>query len=779
MLIDEDQPQLGLNHLTAFSIQNTIQMRKLACLSLICFAAACQSPKRTVDYVNPFLGTSGHGHTFPGAATPFGMVQLSPDQYVSGWDWCSGYHNSDSIILGFSHLHLSGTGIGELGDVLLSPQVGALKFTAATRENFQSGYGSRFSHSDEVASVGYYRVYLIDHRVQAEVTASARVGMHRYTFPKSDSASLLVNLHHGIGWDYATDASIHVENDTLITGYRQSSGWANDQCVYFAMTLSKPASTFGTATDSLIFPNQRELKSAKARAYLTFKTSANEPILAKVALSFVSRENALLNLVAEIPHWNFETVKANAEALWEKELAKVHIETLNENDKTTFYTALYHAMLAPMTYSDINGAYRGSQKSNKQLHVVDSARRAYTVFSLWDTFRAWHPLSTILFSERVPDFLHSFLNHFEQFGELPVWLLASSETYCMIGYHAAPVITDAYFKGLLPKNDAEKFFEAMKATAMKDARGLKLYRDYGYIPYNLESESVSKTLEYAFDDACIAAVAAALGKKLESETFGKRARSYQPLLDARIGFMRGKDSSGTWIQTFNPSQAQHWGGTFTEGNSWQYTWFVPHDVEGLIALMGGKEMFVKKLDSLFTVSSNVGKDAPPDVSGLIGQYAHGNEPSHHIPYLYAFAGKPYKTAERVREIMRTFYNHSSAGLCGNEDCGQLSAWYVFSALGFYPVNPSNGVYVFGSPLVKRAMLKLPNGKRLDVRVTNNTEENLYIDSVLRNGVPYTNSFITHSDLMQGGTLEFVMHATPNERFGSGEEDLPKSGWSIR
>lgn len=754
-------------------------MRGLVIVFLVCFVAACQLPSRNVDYVNPFLGTSGHGHTFPGAATPFGMVQLSPDQYVNGWDWCSGYHNSDSIILGFSHLHLSGTGIGELGDVLLTPQVGALKLTAATRENFQRGYGSRFSHSDEVASAGYYRVYLLDHRVQAEVTASTRVGMHRYTFPKSDSASILVNLHHGIGWDYATDASVHIENDTLITGYRQSSGWAQDQRVYFAMTLSKPAYTFGTATDSLVFPNQRQLRNAKARAYLIFKTSANEPILAKVALSFVSRENALLNLAAEIPHWNFKKVRADAASLWEKELSKLQVETLNENDKVTFYTALYHAMLAPMTYSDRNGAYRGSQKSNKHTHFVDSTRHAYTVFSLWDTFRAWHPLATLLFAERVPDFLQSFLNHFEQFGELPVWLLASSETYTMVGYHAVPVIADAYFKKLISKSDIEKFLEAMKTTAMKDARGLKAYRDYGYIPYNLEGESVSKTLEYAFDDACIAAVAASLGKEADKEVFSKRARSYRLLFDARVGFMRGKDSAGVWIQQFNPSQAQHWGGTFVEGSAWQYTWFVPHDVEGLIELMGGKEAFIRKLDSLFTVSSNVGTDAPPDVSGLIGQYAHGNEPSHHIPYLYAFAGKPYKTAERVREIMRTFYNHTSAGLCGNEDCGQLSAWYVFSALGFYPVNPANGVYVFGSPLVKRARLKLPNGKVLEVRVKNNSEETIYIDSVRRNGKPYSKSFITHDDLMQGGTLEFVMRSTPNESFGASESEIPKSTWTLQ
>lgn len=742
-------------------------------LALIC---ACQPPKRNVDFVNPFLGTGGHGHTFPGAATPFGMVQLSPDQFVSGWDWCSGYHDSDSIILGFSHLHLSGTGIGELGDVLVTPLVGKLKLVAASRETFRQGYGSRFSHSDEIARPGYYRVYLLDHRVEVELTASARVGMHRYTFPKSDSASLLVNLQHGIGWDYATDAQIRIENDTLITGYRRSSGWASDQLVHFAMTLSKPVASFGVATDSAMFPNQRELNHPKARAVLSFKTRANEQILAKVALSFVSRENALLNLAVELPHWNFEKARADAEALWEKELSKVQAETLNENDKTAFYAALYHAMLAPITYSDVNGAYRGSEKSNKKTHFVDSTRRAYTVFSLWDTFRAWHPLATILFAERVPDFLRSFLNHYEQFGELPVWLLASSETFTMIGYHAVPVIADAHFKGLIQKQDAEKFFEAMTSTAMNDARGLKAYRRYGYIPHDLEGESVSKTLEYAFDDACIAAVAKSLGKREEAEAFSRRAQFYRNVFDSSSGLMRGKDSAGVWIKNFNPSEAQHWGGTFVEGNSWQYSWFVPHDVEGLIALMGGKEGFVQKLDSLFAASSDVGKDAPPDVSGLIGQYAHGNEPSHHIPYLYAFAGKQWKTAERARDIMRKFYNHTSAGLCGNEDCGQLSAWFIFSALGFYPVNPANGVYVFGSPLVKRAKLKLPNGKYFEVIARNNSEENLYIDSVLRNGKPHSKAFIAHSDLMQGGTLEFIMRATPNERFGASEADLPKSAW---
>jgi predicted alpha-1,2-mannosidase len=741
---------------------------------LLVFMISCSPSKRNIDFINPFLGTGGHGHAYPGATSPFGMVQLSPDNFHGGWDWSSGYHASDSIILGFSHLHLSGTGIGEFGDILIMPNVGKLKLSEGARASAKSGYGSSFSHNDEKASAGYYSVFLRDYNVLAEMTVSKRVGFHRYTFPKSDSARIILNAGYGFGWDWTKEAAIRIENDTLITGFRWSSGWANDQLVHFAMTLSKPIDAFGAATDSAVFENQREIKHAKARAYLNFKTKMNEQVLVKVALSFVSREGALNNLKTEIPHWNFERVKSEAESLWEKELSKVQIETLNEKDKNTFYTAMYHAALAPMTYNDADGKYRGSEKGEKQIHQLKAGEEHYTVFSLWDTFRAWHPLSTILFAERAPGILQSFMRQYEQYGELPVWALPSSESFVMVGYHAIPVIADAFFKGFIAKEEMEKFFEAMKASSMQDARGLKHYRQYGYIPFNLDRESVSKTLEYAYDDACIAATAKALGKTDEYETFKNRALFYRNVFDSTIGFSRGKDSAGAWIPNFKANEAEHVGGTFTEGNSWQYTWFAPHDVSGLIKLMGGKEAFVQKLDSLFLTSSDVGKGAPPDVSGLIGQYAHGNEPSHHIPYLFAYAGAQHKTAQRAREIMRRFYNHTTEGLCGNEDCGQLSAWFLFSALGFYPMDAAKGEYVFGSPLVKKARIKLPNGKFFEIIPKNNSEVNIYIQSAMLNGKPYSKSYITHQELMRGGKLEFVMGASPNLSFGAAAGDAPKS-----
>lgn len=724
-------------------------------------------------YVNPMIGTGAHGHTFPGAALPFGMVQLSPDQFNAGWDWCSGYHDSDSIIIGFSHLHLSGTGIGELGDVLVMPSVGALKLTPATRPNWQQGYGSRFSHSDEHASPGYYRVYLRDQRIQAELTVTPHVGVHRYAFPKTDSAHLILNLQHGIGWDWCTDAQLAFRSDTLLTGYRRSSGWAADQLVYFAMAVSKRPDAVGVATDSSAFPSQRALRSPKARAWLSFKTAHGEQILVKVALSFVSEESALEHLREEAPHWDFDRIWRDAQQAWERQLRRIVIEGASEDAKTTFYTALYHAMLAPMLYQDRDGRYRGSEPKEKQIHLAKGFTN-YTVFSLWDTFRAWHPLATLAFPERVRDFLFSFLAQYKEFGELPTWSLVSNETYTMIGYHALPVIAEAIAKGFLSEKEAAEFFDAMKTSAMKDERGLKHYRAYGYIPFELENESVSKTLEYAYDDWCLAQVAKILGRKDDEEQFLRRAKFYQNLFDLSTGFMRPKDAKGRWREPFNPRDAEHRSGAFTEGNAWQYTWFVPHDVAGLIALMGGRVHFTQKLDALFSEATELGAAASPDVSGLIGQYAHGNEPSHHIAYLYAYAGAPEKTAERVRQILLELYNHTSEGLCGNEDCGQLSAWYVLSALGFYPVNPAEAIYVFGSPLFPKATLKLGNGKTLAIEAKNVSVRNRYIQSVRFNGKPIETVWIRHQDLMQGGKLIFEMGATPHPTWGKSPEAAPPS-----
>ncbi len=724
-------------------------------------------------HVNPMLGTGGHGHTFPGAASPFGMVQLSPDQFNSGWDWCSGYHNSDSIIIGFSHTHVSGTGIGEMGDISLMPTVGALKLGFGERKNWRQGYGSSFSHSDEQATPGYYRVYLRDTKIQAELTVSPRVGFHRYTFPTSDSARLMLNLHHGIGWDWCSDAVVKIVSDTLVTGYRWSSGWAQNQLVHFAMVLSKRPDAFGVATDSAVFPNQRELRSPKARAFFNFKTEQDEKILVKVALSYVSVEGALENLRREIPHWQFDKVRRETDAKWENELQRLTIQGASDEEKTTFYTAMYHAMLAPSLYQDTDAKYRGSEPKEKKNHIAEGFTN-YTVFSLWDTFRAWHPLSTLVFADRVKDFLESFYAQYQEFGELPVWPLMSNESYVMIGYHSIPVIADAFAKGFLKKAEAEKFYEAMTASAMKDARGLKYYRRYGFIPFELENESVSKTLEYAYDDWCIASLAKALGKTADAAEFERRATFYRNMFDVDVGFMRARDSLGRWQSPFNPRNAEHRDGSFTEGNSWQYTWFVPHDVQGLMTLMGGRERFIQKLDSLFTESSELGASASPDVSGLIGQYAHGNEPSHHIAYLYAYAGAPHKTAERVTQILTHLYNHTTEGLCGNEDCGQMSAWYVLSALGLYPVNPAEAIYVFGSPRFPKATLRLSNSKTLTIEARNVSMKNIYIQSVTLNGKKIETTWIRHQDLMNGGTLMFEMGATPHPTWGKSPAAAPPS-----
>ncbi|MFN3426887.1 MAG: GH92 family glycosyl hydrolase [Candidatus Thermochlorobacter sp.] len=724
-------------------------------------------------YVNPMIGTGGHGHTFPGAASPFGMIQLSPDQFNAGWDWCSGYHYSDSLIIGFSHLHLSGTGIGELGDILLMPTVGALKLTPATRQTWQQGYGSYFSHHDEHASPGYYRVYLHTYEVDAELTATTHAGMHRYTFPKTDSAHIILNLHHGIGWDECTDAQLAFRSDTLLTGYRRSSGWAADQLVYFAMAISKQPESIGVATDSSLFPNQRTLRSPKARAWLSFKTEHSEKILVKVALSFVSEEGALENLRQEIQHWEFERIRRATEQVWEEQLRRIVITDASEEEKTVFYTALYHTMLSPMHYQDLDGRYRGSEPKDKRIHSATGFTN-YTVFSLWDTFRAWHTLATLVFPERVRDFLYSFLAQYKEFGELPVWSLVSNETYTMIGYHAVVVIAEAIAKGFLSKKEVAVFFEAMKSSAMKDARGLEPYRTYGYIPFELEPESVSKTLEYAYDDWCLAQVANVLGRKGDEAQFLRRATFYQNLFDRSTNFMRPKDAKGEWKQPFNPRNVEHRKDDFTEGNSWQYTWFVPHDIAGLIRQVGGKKPFIEKLDSLFEEPAELGAAAPPDVSGLIGQYAHGNEPSQHIAYLYAYAGAPEKTAERVRQVLTELYNSTSEGLCGNDDCGQLSAWYVLSALGFYPVNPAEAIYVFGSPLFPKATLKLGKGKTLSIEAKNVSKQNRYIQSITFNGKPIETVWIRHQDIVQGGKLVFEMGATPHPTWGKSPQAAPPS-----
>ena len=717
--------------------------------------------------VDPFIGTDYHGHVFLGANVPFGAVQLGPTNFISGWDWCSGYHYSDSLITGFSHLHLSGTGIGDLGDVQIMPYTGELKLTPGSKENPDEGFASRYSHDQEKASPGYYAVQLQDYDIKAELTTSKRVGMHRYTFPKSDNAHLAIDLVKGIGWDSPVESFIEQIDDTTIVGYRYSRGWSKDQRVWFAMLLSKPLSELQVYEHEIFVGSKG--KSDSLIAMLNFSTESNEVITLKVGISPVSSENALENIKAEIPHWKFEAAAAEARAAWNTELKKIIVKAKSKEEARTFYTALYHTMIAPILFNDVNGDYRGTDKKVYK----NASFENYTVFSLWDTYRAAHPLFTIFQTDRVADMVQSMLAIDEQQGKLPVWHLMGSETNTMVGYHAVPVIIDAIYKDI-PGIDKEKAFQAAKRSAMLDEEGLKYLKKVGYIPSEKEIESVAKSLEYAIDDWCIAQLAKTLGKTKDYDYFLQRSKVYQKYYDPSTRFMRGVRADGSWRSPFDPVSASHRNDDYCEGNAWQYTWLVPHDVEGLISLFGDEESFAKKLDSLFIVDSKQEEGASIDISGLIGQYAHGNEPGHHTPYLYAFAGQQWKTAEKVRQIMDTFYTDKPDGLCGNEDCGQMSAWYIFSSLGFYPVNPANGIYVFGSPLVNQAEIQLPGDVSFKVVARNNSPKNIYIQSIKLNGENYTKSYILHKDIMNGGDIEFLMGSEPNTAFGRDMKNRPTS-----
>ncbi|MBN1465976.1 GH92 family glycosyl hydrolase [candidate division KSB1 bacterium] len=737
-----------------------------ALLLLSCTA----EPTRDEDlaaYVDPFIGTDYHGHVFLGASVPFGAVQLGPTNFTHGWDWCSGYHYSDSLLIGFSHLHLSGTGIGDLGDVLVMPYTGPLKQTRGTIDNPESGFGCKYEHALEKAAPGYYSVHLQDYDIHAELTASARVGMHRYTFPQSDDAHLAIDLGHGIGWDSPVESFIEQVDDTTLIGYRFSKGWCSDQRLWFAILLSKPLAQLQIFADGAA-PDAPD-KIAALTAMLNFSTAADEVLLIKVGISPVSSANALANIRTEIPGWDFDSVVDAARTAWNGELRKIAISAPSEAQMRAFYTALYHAMIAPVLFNDANGDYRGTDKK-----VYEKAPfQNYSIFSLWDTYRAAHPLYTIIQPDRVADMVQSMLAIDAQQGKLPVWHLMGSETNTMVGYHAVPVIVDAIFKGIAGI-DAEQALAAAKRSAMLDEEGLNHLKEVGYIPAEKEVESVAKALEYAIDDWCIAQLAQSLGKTADYDYFLQRAKAYERYFDPTTRFMRGVMADGSWRTPFDPVSASHRNDDYCEGNAWQYTWLVPHDVEGLINLFGDAETFVRKLDSLFIVDSRQVEGASIDISGLIGQYAHGNEPGHHTPYLYAFAGQQWKSAAKVRQIMDTFYTDEPDGLCGNEDCGQMSAWYIFSALGFYPVNPANGVYVFGSPLVERAEIRMPGDKVFRIVAKNNSAENIYIQSVRLNGQEYSKSYILHQDIVNGGEIEFVMAAEPNAAFGSAAEDRPTS-----
>jgi predicted alpha-1,2-mannosidase len=748
-------------------------MKKQICLAgvlaVLAFNSFGQVPKKKAvtqaasftKYVDPYIGTGFHGHVFVGANVPFGAVQLGPTNLSEGWDWCSGYHISDSTIIGFQHTHLSGTGIGDLGDISFMPTTGPIKTYKGGLKSMESGYVSLFSHKDEVVKPGYYKVKLKRYDIGVELTASTRVGMHKYTFPASKNAHIIIDLQEGIGWDKAKETYIKQEDQYTITGYRFSKGWADDQRIYFTAVFSKPIKTFALYDSTAKAGTQ--VKGTKVKGVISFETTKGEVVYAKVGISPVSSANALLNIKAEIPGWDFNKVVAQADEAWNAQLGKISIKADSLSQLKKFYTAFYHSMVAPSIFNDVNGDYWGTDKKAHKNVGFNNV----TTFSLWDTYRSNNPLSTIIHPEHTNDMINSMLAIYQQQGNLPVWHLMANETNCMVGYSAVPVVADAMLKGY-NGFDHNLAYEAMKTTAMEDARGIKYVKKYGFIPADSSRESVSMGLEYAIDDWCLAQVAKKMGKTADYEYFSKRGQYYKNYYDPKAGFMRGRLSQTEWRTPYSPFISIHETGDFTEGNGWEYTFLVPQDVEGMIKMLGGEKKFNIKLDSLFIAQGDMGKFKSPDVSGLIGQYAHGNEPGHPMTYYYDYSGQPWKTAEKVRYVLDYFYTDKTDGIIGNEDVGQMSAWYVLSALGFYPVNPANGLYVFGSPVINEATLKLQGNKTFHIVVKNNGPKNIYINSMTLNGINHTKTYFAHKDLMKGGELVITMGNKPGKVWGVGE-----------
>lgn len=713
-------------------------------LWIAALAAACSrpaGPESLTRWVDPKIGTGGHGHVFVGANVPFGLVQVGPTSIPQEWDWCSGYHESDSTVIGFSHTHLSGTGIGDLFDITVMPVTGEVTYARGTADDPASGLWSYADRTREVARPGYYSVPLTRYGITAEMTATERVGLHRYTFPASADAAVVFDLENGGCWDKATETHIEQEGDRSITGWRYSTGWAKDQKVYFAAEFSKPFEKFETMGDNY------------ARA--SFTTRDGEQVLLKVALSPVSVEGARANLAAELPGWDFDATRDAADAKWNAALGKVRITTEDETARRIFYTALYHTMVAPSVFCDADGAYRGA---DGKVHE-NPGHKTYTTYSLWDTYRAAMPLMTLLHPEMASDVINNMLDICDEQGRLPVWHLWGNETDCMVGNPGIVVVADAIVKNI-PGFDRERAFEAIRKTAMDDGRGGDLRKQYGYIPCDLFNEAVAYDMEYAVADGAAARAAEALGKEADAKYFAERSHSYRNYFDSSTGFIRGRDSRGGWRTPFNPFASEHRADDYCEGNAWQYTWLAPHDVGGLETCFGSRAKMLAKLDSLFTVPSVIaGGDTSPDISGLIGQYAHGNEPSHATLYLYTMLGQPWKTADRVREVLTTLYHAAPDGLSGNEDVGQMSAWYVISALGMYQTEPAGGRYWFGSPLFDRAEIAVPGGT-FTLTARNNSARNRYIQRIWLNGQLYTKPWIDHASLMAGGELIFEMGDQP-------------------
>lgn len=714
-------------------------------------------------YVDPFIGSGYHGHVFVGTSVPFGMVQLGPSNIHKGWDWCSAYHHSDSILIGFSHTHLSGTGCTDLGDILIMP-LNEIRTPRGNQDNISDGYATKYSHANEVARPEYYSLLLDRYNIKAELTATDRVGFHRYTYPQGKPASILIDLREGNGSN-AYDSYIRQVDDYTVEGYRYVRGWSPSRKVYFVLKSDKKIEKFTAYDDNTPKP-WKQLKVESVKSVLTFGDVKEVKI--KVALSSVSCENAMMNLQTELPHWDFDKVVKASSDRWNEQLAKLEVESDDEAAKRVFYTAHYHTMIAPTLFCDVNGEYRGMN----DMIYTDPKKANYTTLSLWDTYRALHPLMTITQAERVDDIVNSMLSIYRQQDKLPIWPLMSGETNQMPGYSSVPVIADAYLKGF-SGFDAEEAFRAMVATATYERQnGVPYVMDRGYIPADKIHEATSIAMEYAVDDWGIAAMAKKMGKTADYETFAKRAMYYKNYFDSSIKFIRPKLEDGSWRTPYDPARSIHGVGDFCEGNGWQYTFFVPQDPYGLIGLFGGNKPFVEKLDQFFTNNDSMGEGASSDITGLIGQYAHGNEPSHHVAYLYVYAGAQWKTAEKVRYIMDEFYTDKPDGIIGNEDCGQMSAWYLLSAMGFYQVNPSDGVLVFGSPRFDKVTAKVRGGKTFTVEAENNSKENIYIQKVYLNGKLYPKTYITYNDIVSGGKLKFVMGKRPNKKWASNKSALP-------
>jgi predicted alpha-1,2-mannosidase len=717
--------------------------------------------EQLTDYVNPFIGTDEDGHTFPGALVPFGSVQLSPDNGENGYNWCSGYHYTSKKIAGFSHTHYSGTGAENLCDISVFPLVDYVPSPKAV--------SSEFSHKDEIAKPGYYAVLLKSSDIRAELTATVHCGFHRYTFPESKNPSIKLDLGVGNGnearvghnGDLPLECNLKIINDSTIVGFRRSIGFVGERCVYFAARTSKPVIDMAIFADSTKVSSKISASAVRVSSFLSFPSlKSGDQVLLKVAISFAGIEGAVEGL-QEIKGWNFESVKEDAQKAWENELSKIKVTSADTAFKETFYTAAYHCYFAPFRYDDAQGNYTGADKK------IYNGLNTYTLNSLWDTYRAAAPLFTLTQTTRIPEIINSFLEFYKQHGLLPSWELYFNEANVMPGYHAVPIIADAMLKGI-KGFDYQFAFEAMKATANEDIRESDFYRQYGYVPDDLDprQRGVTKTVEYAFDDWCIAQVAKKLNRQSDYDDFIKRSAYWKNVFDTTTGFVRPKDTKGNWMLPFNPKESIG----FQEGNAWIYTWYIPQDIYGLISSMGGADRFAQKLDTLYNAADTPYRKLKNH--GYYGLSEFSNEPSHHVPYLYSYIGKPWQTAQKANHILTQFFSNQPNGLCGNDDCGQMSAWYVLSSIGFYPVNPSNGEYVFGSPLADQSVITLPDGKTFTVKAENLSRQNIYIQKATLNGKPYTRSYIRHSDVMKGGNFVFSMGSKPSDTWGTNAEDFP-------